>query len=257
MLFLTRILALSLAVTLALSLGQLARHLRDYAVGAAVYEQAQQLTGGIEGEYVPSSAPASEEPADEPDAAVPDLAVLQQINPDVVGWIALPGTDLSYPLLQGQDNAYYLSHAWDKTPCAAGAIFLDADSDFSHWHTRIYGHRMNDASMFGTLRRYRDPEFWAEHPEFLIFIGTAVLHCRIFAAYEAPITGPVFQPSPNTPQSRADFLADCLEQSVFSTGARPSVENSVITLCTCTGHGHEARWVVMGEVANQGDGSRD
>ena len=242
----TRILALSLALTLALSLGQLARHLWGYAAGAAVYEQAQNLAGVAEAEDVSPAAPASDEPAE----TVPDLAALQQINPDVVGWITLPGTDLSYPLLQGQDNAYYLSHAWDKTPCAAGAIFLDADSDPSGWHTRIYGHRMNDASMFGTLRRYRDPQFRAEHPEFLIFTEAETLRCRIFAAYEAPVTGPVFQPSPGDPQARADFLADCLEQSVFSTGEPPSVENPVVTLCTCTGHGHGTRWVVMGEVVN-------
>lgn len=261
MLFLTRILTLSLALTLALSLGQLARHLHDYAAGAAVYTQAQELAGVTEEET--GSSPAPEEPADEPkEEAIPDLAALQQVNPDVVGWITLPDTALSYPLLQGQDNSYYLSHAWDKTPCAAGAIFLDADAAPSRWHTRIYGHRMNDASMFGTLRRYQDPAFWAEHPEFLIYTENETLHCRIFAAYEAPITGPVFQPSPNDPQSRADFLADCLEQSVFSTGAPPSVENPVVTLCTCTGHGHGARWVVMGEVVgregyDQGDGSCD
>ena len=247
----TRILALSLALTLALSLGQLARHLHDYAAGGLVYEQAQALAGVAEAEDLPPSVSTPEDPYDAPEETAPDLAALQQINPDVVGWIALPGTELSYPLLQGQDNSYYLSHAWDKTPCAAGAIFLDTDGDFSHWHTRIYGHRMNDASMFGILRRYRDPDFWAEHPKFLLYTKTETLHCRVFAAYEAPITGPVFQPSPTDLQSRADFLADCLEQSVFSTGEPPSVENPVVTLCTCTGHGHGARWVVMGEVVER------
>ena len=66
-----------------------------------------------------------------------DLPALQQVNSDVIGWIAIPGTEISYPLVQGTDNDYYLTHTWNQNSSAVGAIFMDCrcSADFSGFNT--------------------------------------------------------------------------------------------------------------------------
>ena len=65
------------------------------------------------------------------------------MNPDVAGWIEIPGTELSYPLLQGEDNQYYLTHTWNREPNSGGSVFLECTSrrDLSGFHTIAYGCR--------------------------------------------------------------------------------------------------------------------
>ena len=102
-------------------------------------------------------APGAEAKEDTPSGM--DLSPLQEVNADVVGWIEIPGV-LSYPLLQGGDNAYYLTHAWNGEENAAGAVFLDcrADACLGDFNTLIYGHRMRNGTMFGSLKHYKDAE---------------------------------------------------------------------------------------------------
>ena len=92
-----------------------------------------------------------------------DLAALQGVNPDVKGWIVIPDTPLSYPLLQGGNNQYYLNHTWQGNRNPMGAIFLDSNAGPGDFSTLIYGHRMHNETMFGSLAEYRDLEYWRAH----------------------------------------------------------------------------------------------
>lgn len=69
----------------------------------------------------------------------------------------IPDTRISYPLVQGEDNQYYLNHTWKKWSSVVGAIFLECGNsrDLSNFNTIVYGHRMNDGSMFASLKNYR------------------------------------------------------------------------------------------------------
>ena len=89
-----------------------------------------------------------------------DFAALQEINPDVVAWIRIPGV-LEYPVVRGEDNSYYLNHTVQKTYNIAGSIFLDYrnERDFSDSKNIIYGHNMKDGSMFSNLKQYQDSVF--------------------------------------------------------------------------------------------------
>ena len=80
--------------------------------------------------------------------------VLRDINPDCVGWIEIPGTNISYPIVQGRDNDHYLRLNFEGKYSVGGVIFLDhrCDSDFDRTNTIIYGHNMRDGSMFGSLK---------------------------------------------------------------------------------------------------------
>ena len=117
------------------------------------------------------------QPENQPTAPISiDFASLKSINDDVIGWIymeALP--QISYPVVQGEDNNTYLHQTYEKNYNFAGTIFIDYENkrDFSDCNTLVYGHNMKNGSMFGMLKKYRADEtlyntskyFWILTPE--------------------------------------------------------------------------------------------
>lgn len=177
-----------------------------------------------------------------------DLAALREVNPDVLGWIVIPDTQLEYPLMDGEDNQYYLEHTWDRKYNSAGSIFLEktSSSDLSDYHTVIYGHRMNNGSMFGSLGKYTTLEHWEDHPYVYIVDDNGVHRYEIFAAYEANIGSRTYQVGFSGEESKEAFLEHCLTSSVIDTGVVPTTEEKILTLSTCTSVGHNnLRWVVQ------------
>lgn len=203
---------------------------------------------------------AADETADVPDTLEPevtesdtdiiraglDLSPLRRINADVVCWIEIPGV-LSYPVLQGADNSYYLSHNWTGEKNAAGAIFLDyrASADLSDYHTLVYGHRMRNGSMFGSLKQYSDADFWQRHPYVFLSDENGIRQYDIYAAYEISVTGIAYQLDFATLEDRQDLIQYGLDNSLIDTGIVPTAEDSIVTLSTCSGNGHSTRWVVQ------------
>ena len=82
-----------------------------------------------------------------------DFNELLKKNPDTVGWIKVEGTKVNYPVVQASDNNYYLSHAFNKTANQGGWIFADYRVNFKDFgkNTIIYGHNMNNKTMFGSI----------------------------------------------------------------------------------------------------------
>jgi sortase B len=71
-----------------------------------------------------------------------DFTSLERINPDVVGWLAVEGTEIDYPVVQGKDNDFYLRHLFTGERNKLGSIFMNYrnHSNFSDKNTIIYGH---------------------------------------------------------------------------------------------------------------------
>ena len=183
-----------------------------------------------------------------------DLSPLREVNADVVCWIEIPDV-LSYPVLQGTDNAYYLSHAWDGEKNAAGSIFLDcrASPDLTDFHTLLYGHRMRDSSMFGSLKQYADADFWRQHPSVCLSDERGTRRYDIFAAYEVGVTEIVYRQDLSSAEDRQELIRFALDRSVIDTGIAPTPEDTIITLSTCTGSGHHStRWVVQAVLCQEG-----
>ena len=83
-----------------------------------------------------------------------DFAELIRNNPDFRGWLYFPALDISYPVVQGEDNDYYLKHSFEGESVNAGCIFMDcgASADWSDRNTFVFGHNMRDESMFGAFK---------------------------------------------------------------------------------------------------------
>lgn len=176
-----------------------------------------------------------------------NLEALQEKNPDVLGWIMIPDSKLSYPLLQGEDNDYYLHHTWEYEESSAGSIFLEhlVSGDLSDYNTIVYGHRMRDRSMFGNLVYFEDPEYLAAHPYVYIVNDEGCHTYRVFSAHEAGVKTITYRIGELDEKERQEYIKWSLDHSVIETGEEPTVENRILTMVTCTGKGYDARWVVQ------------
>lgn len=96
---------------------------------------------------------------------------LRTVNSDVVGWILIPNTNISYPIVQTKNNEYYLNMTFEKQSNYAGAIFMDKDAqgDFSDNNTFIYGHNTRHGTMFGQLENFVEADFFNTNPYMYIF----------------------------------------------------------------------------------------
>ena len=149
--------------------------------------------------------------------------------------------------MQGDDNEYYLNHTWKKWTSVVGAIFMEyANSpDLSNFNTIIYGHRMNNGSMFASLKYYKDLSYWKAHPYVYITDDNGSHRYEIFAAYEVSVEGDTYRLGFSSDASKQSFIDYCLSQSVIDTGITPTIYDRILTLSTCTGNGHATRWVVQ------------
>lgn len=174
-----------------------------------------------------------------------DLDALRKVNADVLGWIHIPGTKIDYPILQGEDNEYYLKRTWKGHRNPVGSIFLESRNspDFTDWNTIIYGHNMGDGSMFAPLHRYKKQDFWEKNPYIYIVTDAGVLRYEIFSSYNAKVGSKTYGLSFNQTETREEFIAMALENSNIDTGIVPEVTDQIITLSTCSG-GEETRRVV-------------
>ena len=176
-----------------------------------------------------------------------ELKELQAKNPDVVAWIVIPDTPISYPVLQGEDNAFYLKHNWKKERNSGGSIFMECQNspDFTDFNTLIYGHRMRDSSMFNSLQHYEDADYLAEHPRIYIVTNEGVLVYEIFASGKVTITDPVYWLITDQEHYKQHMIEFCVQNSAVDTGIVPTAEDTLLTLSTCTSmRGSDYRWVV-------------
>lgn len=225
------------------------------------YRSAQEQADAEQIASVPDSEPdevpeTEEETYTDPYAgelASIDLEALREVNDDIIGWISIPGTQVSYPLLQSVDNSYYLKHTWKEAYNSAGSIFLECRNapDLSDFNTIIYGHNMRNGSMFGELKQYRDLEYWKEHPSVYIVNDSGVHRYDIFAAHEAGVRTIIYGLGITEQDTKERFIELAQTSSVIEPGVVPTVEDKIVTLSTCTGNGYDTRWVVQG-VLNDG-----
>ena len=215
-----------------------------YLSRQAVYQAAQDEYAIVQSLYLTTQSEKPSERASlsqfhEAQLARVDISALQSLNADCVGWIEIPDTAISYPIVQGSNNAYYLTHTFQKTQNKAGAIFMDyrCATDFSDMHTILFGHNMRDGSMFASLDQYQDASFLALHPIVHIHLADRVLVYRIVLAKQIAQSNRLFSAiaSLNDVEAIQKALAVVLAQA-----ADFDENGTYITLSTCVDNGDSA-----------------
>lgn len=177
-----------------------------------------------------------ETPSDEPSFQV-DFEELKKINSDVIGWIVIEGTGINYPIVQGNNNSFYLNHSYDKKWNSLGSIFADYQSsnDFSDYNTFIYGHHTRNGSMFGELYKYMDVSFYKQNRTFYLYTPTGNFTAEIFSAYIDSTDSSSYNQSFNSITEFNDYINLVKEKSNYSTDVKIDVnKDKIITLYSCS-----------------------
>ena len=237
---------------LAVSVWQLSSIFLEYKAGTDEYDELQQYVTEepAEPDTVAADASASEETGEEePDDTEKvqrvALSELQAQNSDTVGWIQIPGTQISYPLMHTSDDSYYLNHTFSKKLNSAGSIFMETlnNGDFSDLHTIIYGHNMKNGSMFAGLKEYSSASYLVAHPNVYIDLTDGTHAYQIFSVYEAEADSDSYTIGFAPDETYEEYLKTIKGRSLYDTSVTVTKEDSIITLSTCTKHG-EKRFLV-------------
>jgi len=225
------------------------------------YKQGRdEYTSIFEYAYIPPDSVQITDAADATDGdkaepkAVPlvDYRALKEINPDYIGWIDIPGSSISYPIVVGGADNYYLKHTFKKAYNEAGCIFLDyRTSDFNSRHVVIYGHRMRDGSMFAGLGKYLDPVFYADNKEIHIYTNTELLVYEIFSVREVYTDDSCYNLNFADNKAFGTWLGQMKSSSLYETELNPVDSKGIITLSTCVTGNREKRCVVQAQLVRK------
>ena len=221
---------------------QVLRILHEYRVGADAYFKLEQFAS------LPPASEETEETPAEPAWPEVDFTALAAVNPDVTAWLYGPDTGISYPVVQGTDNDYYLDHLLDGTANSAGCLFVDTSCrlDFSGRNTVIYGHRMKNGTMFAALGNYQEQVYYDAHPVFLLVTPEGRYVVELFSGYVADTAESAWMLDFSDEQAYLAWLEEVGEKSAFSSKVSPRAEDRVVTLSTCSYEFENARFVLHG-----------
>lgn len=211
------------------------------------YREAEQLYNDAANEFTTLNSDQDKEhavpvPSMREQAPVEvDFSKLLKINDDIIGWIYMEDTVVNYPLLQGENNLYYLDKTLYKKYLASGSIYLDCDNepDFSDAHSIIFGHNMKNHTMFGDLSDLRDEDYLKEHPYVdLILTDGTWMRYEICSMYRAHVEDGTFRAPLNKAKNFKPFMELITEKNMHADSELdlPVVqeEDKVLTLSTCT-----------------------
>lgn len=162
---------------------------------------------------------------------------LIQKNPDTVGWVQLPGTNINYPVVQTTDNSFYLSHSYNKESNNAGWVFMDYRNNKEEFdnNTIIYAHSRNDTTMFGSLKNVLTTA-WLENKEnHLVYLSTPYENTmwQVFSVYTIPSESYYITPRFETEEEYTTFLITLKNRSIYDFNTELNINDKVLTLSTC------------------------
>lgn len=151
-------------------------------------------------------------------------------NPDFVGIIYLPGTPIYYPVVQGTDNEYYLTHTYLHTTNPSGSIFLDSTADpwFRDPNTIVYGHNMHNGTMFEGLNLLLSPTVLETYHNVYLITPKDILIYEIFHVKETTVKDPLYQTEFVHGEDLSRYLHEIAPNKNFT------LENKILTLSTCS-----------------------
>lgn len=175
-----------------------------------------------------------------------DFDSLKKKNPQILAWVDIPGTGISYPVVQTQDNEFYISHGINGQKSSSGAIFMDYRNkpDLSDANTILFGHNMRNGSMFAGLRQFKSQSYRNSRPYVDLYFPDGRVRFEIYSCYEESASGENFPTLFTGESDRNAFLSAAAARSLYKTDVVPEASAHTLMLATCTGKGYSHRLVV-------------
>ena len=205
-------------------------------------------------------------PPTEPREVLPRLQEQYEKNPDLAGWLTIPGTRIDYPVMYSPDEPERYLHAnFDAAYSFAGLPFLDAACDTESGNRIIYAHNMLDGSMFRTLLKYQQKDFWQRNPVISFNTLYEEQEYEVVAAFydkvykKSDTNFKFYQFYDTSDQSSYNYLGDVYrkqdhldeamayyrEHALYDTGVTAQCGDLFLTLVTCAYQTENGRFVVV------------
>lgn len=172
---------------------------------------------------------------------------------DYRGWIKINHTNINYPVLQGDDNLYYLDKDINGEYLIAGSIFMNATNNgFDDQNTILFGHNMKNGTMFADLSKYKQKDFfYGNHPIDIEINDNQHLRYKVFSVYSTEPNDDYIVPNFENKVEYKAFLEEIRNQSIYQSDMEIDEEDKIITLSTCASGFKDARLVVHGKLMNE------
>lgn len=175
-------------------------------------------------------------------------------NKDMIGWLKIDDTSIDYPVMQTQDDEYYLKHNFEKKDDKNGCIFLDSQCDVVNRSTNLilYGHHMQSGNMFGNLYKYQNAAYGKEHStiqfDTIFEKGTYqvmyVFRSRVYSEVDVSFKYYQFINAQSSKEFNS-YMNEMAAISFYDTGVTASYGDELLTLSTCDYQENGGRFVVV------------
>lgn len=215
-----------------------------------------------QGEVVEEGAEGEDIMIEEPDVidrstltVLPEFADLYNSNPDMVGWINIPETEINYPVMQTiADEDFYIDHDFYGAKDSNGTIFVDARCDIVNQpsNTILYGHNMRSGMMFGSLKKYQKKDYYNSHQ--YIYFDTIYEH-RIYQVVAVCLSKVSFQDETgfryynyiegNNHTEFQEFYDNISSLNVHEGAVELVPSDKILTLSTCNSYTEDGRLFIV------------
>lgn len=185
-------------------------------------------------------------PDDVRQSLIESAQAMNSAYPDAVGWLYIPDTPINYPIMQRDDNDFYLHHAYDGSSLKSGSIFFDyrCENRFMNPINIVYGHNMRNGSMFAGLLKFSDSTYFVSHRYGWLSTPEAVYRIDFFSCAKADMYDELYDGSMLVSQ----WIPHIADRSAVFRDADFSENDRFISLSTCSYEFENARTILTGKL---------
>lgn len=180
-----------------------------------------------------------------------DFTELQKLYPEIVAWISAPEIGIDYPIMQTDNNTFYLTHLYDGSKNTNGAVFMDCNNAGSFWDTNtvIYGHNMKNGAMFCPLEKYKSPDFYDICPTMLLYTPEGDYLVELVSGTVEDGNYAFVKFNFDRPDELVGYIEQLKARSTFKSEVEVCPNDRILSMCTCTyGRRDNERYMLVGKL---------
>ena len=227
----------------------IARHRANKAIQELRTQMRQNLSDNETAQRSEGTVSANQEKTTDRQISM-DFTELLKVNPDIKGWIIGDGINVDYPVLQTDNNEFYLNHLYNKEANSSGSIFEDYRNrgDFTDRNTVLYGHHMDNGTMFGSIEHYASQDFYDSTPTMVLYTPEGDYLIELISGTHESGDEQFVEFEFKTEEDFLKYVESFRERSTFKNDVKVQPGDKLISLCTCAYVFNNARYMLMGRL---------
>ena len=178
---------------------------------------------------------------------------LQALNPEVIAWLSVYGTNIDYPVTQGLDNIKYVNTNAEGLYSLSGSIFLDYENSkiFNDFNSILYGHHMDKSVMFGEIGEFSDKKMFESHRYGNLYFDGKDYGIEFFAFIHTSADDSDVFNSGVSEKDRKEYLDNLLIIAMYTRDISITIEDQIVLLSTCSSNSTNGRDILVGRITDE------